>query len=498
MTVEMDNIRAAWELAIKQQRFNILIEGINGICMFYDRSRQRFEGKAICQALANRLALFRDSDSYKQTDLVLQDDILKLQARTLFWGGRFNIVLGNVNLYHRLNQECQAILESGELDDQANCLEKAILLLSLSWEDQKSWDERVQVAKQALKMFVSLNEPWWQGNALRTLAGIMHLNSRTKGMQIFQESLAVRRKLGDLRGIADSLEKLSWFSASRFQFKEAEAMLNEALSISTELQDHLDIVAISGSLVVQRVWQGRFDEARDLVHEIMAAYHNLEYQQSFAALFHARSAFPDQYLGDYEDARRGAQRALKIFREMTHYSMSFHIAVAIGILGNVALGEGCYVEAQECFQESISVGMDTDIKARLYGCQGFAARGLKKDRQAKDCFFQALKGVVKLEHFISFVHILPGIALLFADQGEIERAVELYALVCNYGIVANSKWFADIAGDEIAMKADELPVEVAEAAKARGRQLDLWETAGKLLVELEEMGWGNGISCVDC
>jgi hypothetical protein len=80
----------------------------------------------------------------------------------------------------------------------------------------------------------------------------------------------------------------------------------------------------------------------------------------------------------------------------------------------------------------------------------------------------------------------------------VERVVELYALASTYGVVVNSKWFDDIAGNEIAVAAESLPVEVVKAAKARGRELDLWETAGKLLVELEEMGWGNGISCVDC
>ena len=86
---------------------------------------------------------------------------------------------------------------------------------------------------------------------------------------------------------------------------------------------------------------------------------------------------------------------------------------------------------------------------------------------------------------------LPGIALLFTDQGEIERAVELYALASTFGIVANSKWFADIAGDEITEAAEKLPADVIEAAKARGRELDLWQTAEELLAEMEEMGWSK-------
>jgi len=69
--------------------------------------------------------------------------------------------------------------------------------------------------------------------------------------------------------------------------------------------------------------------------------------------------------------------------------------------------------------------------------------------------------------------------------------VELYALAATHGIVANSKWFDDIAGDEIAAAAEKLPAEVAKAAKARGRSLDLWDTAADLLEELEVLGWAN-------
>jgi hypothetical protein len=185
-----------------------------------------------------------------------------------------------------------------------------------------------------------------------------------------------------------------------------------------------------------------------------------------------------------------AQQALKYLDDTTHYANVSHPALVI--LGNVALGESLYSEAQECFQESLSlVTHMPDIITRLYGCQGLAARGLKKDQQAQDYFYQALKGAVKLEHFFSFIHILPGIALLFADQGKVERAVEFYALACNYGIVANSKWFADIAGHEITQAAEKLPVAIAKTARARGRSLDLWETAKELLLELEEMGWAS-------
>ena len=135
--------------------------------------------------------------------------------------------------------------------------------------------------------------------------------------------------------------------------------------------------------------------------------------------------------------------------------------------------------------------------SQTLACLGYVERVLSQVNQAQRHFLEALRLGVQHEHFISLIHALPGIALLFVDQGDSKRAVELYALASTLEMVANSKWFADIAGDEIAKAAEGLPVEVVEAAQARGRKLDLWETAEKLLTELEELGWGSADQKVD-
>ncbi len=80
--------------------------------------------------------------------------------------------------------------------------------------------------------------------------------------------------------------------------------------------------------------------------------------------------------------------------------------------------------------------------------------------------------------------MLPGIALLLADQGEKERAVELYALASRYPLVANSRWFEGVAGKHIAAVAATLPPEVVAAAQERGRARDLEATVAELLIEL--------------
>ena len=80
---------------------------------------------------------------------------------------------------------------------------------------------------------------------------------------------------------------------------------------------------------------------------------------------------------------------------------------------------------------------------------------------------------------------LPAMALLFLDDGALERAVELYALASRYPYVACSHWFEDVAGTHIADMSAGLPADVVAAAQERGRARDLDATVKELLVELE-------------
>ena len=82
------------------------------------------------------------------------------------------------------------------------------------------------------------------------------------------------------------------------------------------------------------------------------------------------------------------------------------------------------------------------------------------------------------------------VALLLIDEGETERAIELYALASRYPFVANSRWFEDVAGRHIAAAAAALPLEMVQAARERGRARDLDATVKELAIELAEAETG--------
>jgi hypothetical protein len=116
----------------------------------------------------------------------------------------------------------------------------------------------------------------------------------------------------------------------------------------------------------------------------------------------------------------------------------------------------------------------------------FASRGLGRHSHTRQHIAEALHIATDSGAFFPLLFALVAVALLRLDEGESEQAVQLYALASRTPYVANSRWFEDVAGREIADAAARLQPEVAEAARARGQAIDLWETAAEVLSELSD------------
>ena len=158
------------------------------------------------------------------------------------------------------------------------------------------------------------------------------------------------------------------------------------------------------------------------------------------------------------------------------------------MLGMVALAQEAYAEAHKLLRESISLLREVGHRENLdcaLAAQGYAARGLGQLPQAGQHLYEALQTAAEIQVFIPLRGVLHPIALLLADQGEKERAVELYTFASRYPFVANSRWFEDVAGRHIAAIAATLPPELVAAAQERGRARDLDATVAELLTELE-------------
>jgi hypothetical protein len=97
---------------------------------------------------------------------------------------------------------------------------------------------------------------------------------------------------------------------------------------------------------------------------------------------------------------------------------------------------------------------------------------------------EALEVGVDLGVFMPVMYGLPVAALLMADQGSVERAMEVYACASRYDFVSKSLWFEDVAGQQVRTMAASLSAEAVDAAQEQGRLKDWDVMAAELLSEL--------------
>jgi tetratricopeptide (TPR) repeat protein len=314
-----------------------------------------------------------------------------------------------------------------------------------------------------------------------------HLGEYGQAQELCERSLAIRRELGDQRGMADAMLTLGVISWVQGRLEEADRLLQESLSIYWAMDDWSRVAHAIKSVGEVLVRRGRFEEGLALMESSLDLYEDLGHRYGGLGLlpFLGESKV---HLGCYAEARADAQQGVALSGQAKH---RWGVGFAQFVDGLGAVAEGSGREALALFQEAGAVFEELrhrENRGWVLGPLGLAAREAGETAQVRECVVEALKTGVDLGAFLPVMYGLPAAALLLADQGAVERAVEVYACASRYGFVANSCWFEEVASRPIAAAAAVLPAELIEAARERG-QAQAWEAmAAELLTELENPG----------
>ena len=85
-------------------------------------------------------------------------------------------------------------------------------------------------------------------------------------------------------------------------------------------------------------------------------------------------------------------------------------------------------------------------------------------------------------HTFYFAHYsLAAYAFLLSQYNEVLSGIEIYNLLAEQQFVRNSQWFKDLYRTSIYQHAKDLPKDQILAAEAKGKDLDFWETMGKII-----------------
>jgi tetratricopeptide (TPR) repeat protein len=474
MDLEIENARAAWYWAVAHGQVPRLAEGVEGMWLYHRRRLRLQEGEAAFQAAVSAL------------EAIDSPEAQRLRARCLLRWSEFQGWQRWTDSSIELAQRAMALLQALEAAGHDVRGEMALAVFYEAGRQPRPDPdplEGYQSYRRSVALYEELGDRWGLARALASLGWLAEVLGRFGEAQaLCEQSLVIRQELGDQHGMADAMLNLGIISWVRGRLDEAHRLLRESVGICRTLGDWdlmFDAIRAMGEVLVRR---GLFEDGLVLIESDCDLADDLGVPHDAWLLFLAE---PKVHLGRYEEARADAQQGAA--RSTLYWALGrWNLGFARFVEGLAVVAQGAYLEAMTLFQESVAVfeARHKENRGWALGPCGLAARGAGEMALARQCVVQALEIGVELGAFMPVMYGLPMAALLLADQGALHRAVEVYACASRYGFVANSRWFEDVAGQQLRTMAASLPAKAVDSAQEQGRLKDWAVMAAELLSEL--------------
>jgi tetratricopeptide (TPR) repeat protein len=470
--LDHENYHAAWHWMVRDGDAHDLIEPLEALCLYYDLRWRSQEGEAACRAGMEGLSRFKDSL-----------EITRTRIRMLAWQSHFQHLLGELEAADRLLDEAQVLIDRLVADGKDTRQEQAVVLFERG--DLNFNSDRNVAAEyygKSLEIYREVGDTW---NVARTLANLgmvnHHMGTFQQAAKHWQECLEIHRRIEDSRGIADALVELGMNLVRSGQYEEGEGYMKEGTAILQGIGDKASLARGYYELCRPQYWiHGDFAKSYEYLDKSCQIYHELGFRDRWVFSRFALNLFLLQQ-GKYKEAFERTRDDLALAED---YNLKREIGFAYYNWGIIGLVKGDFEQAYrwalksaECYQEA---GV-TEFWCNSLAVLIFISHAMRQTEQAAGFLRQALKNALPIKAFYTTMHITLAGALLLADRGELEKALELAALANRYPFVGNSSWCKDVAGPVIKATREALPQDTVEAAEKRGLERDIWEAAEGLL-----------------
>lgn len=475
--VEIENVRVAWDRAVRKGQVHLLQQALRGMIHYYTTRGHLQAGEKASKTAAEKL---------EQLIATMSDppiDWLKLLWRLIAYHGVYRWMREDFADAERLLKHSLTVLDQLETAGQEIRKDRGYVFRELGRIAMRS--DRVaarHLFEESLALYRAVNEPWGISTVLAYLGEIeLHLGGLEAARRWLEEGFIVQQVLQDLQPRASLYLLLGIVSLQQGRLTEAEQLLRTALDIAQLIGQSLNDEQLHLGIALVR--SGRFVDGC-LLLETRIREDDVERLRSSLGSAYCRLGEAYLHSGNYQQASKGIATGLEMIYKLNE---PCELGEALQLSGQLAMVAGETVAAHSQLLQSTQILRKIKQKEALgwsLACLGYVERARSNPEQARQSLAEAVQIAVETGAVFPFLVALPAFALLALDQEEPVRAVELYALATQHPFVANSHWFAEVAGCHMAAVAAQLPADVAQAAQAQGRTADLWQTARHLLQEI--------------
>lgn len=470
---EADNVRAAWAQAAERAEVSWLAAALNSFCTYLEWQGHLDEAKEALQAASTVL---RRPGSNDPVDAAAG----RLLIRLYVWESRLGRRSGDsLEVRRAALDRAKAVLRAFTKEGTDVRREEAFL----TWQLGATVDPQRSLSyfERCRALYLELDDLDRAAMAqLRLGEAKWFLGRNEEAAALLQESLRHHRAVGNRRSVVQTLKILGLVYKHQGLLVEAERVHRESYAQIKELGDRVEVYDLGGVLAYTLSLTGKFQEARRIGVESLRLAERLGHP---AGIIHTSDAagLACAHLGLYHEAAGYLDVAARLARRVGD---TVGLAWAYISLGLMTLpGEHKADEALDFLEQAemlLSRNNDSMWPAAA-GLQAHALRRLGRVKQARQKIVHALVCALDTKVYHPVLLALPISALLLLDEGDVEQALEIYALAWRAEHVARSQWYREVAGRELEAAFAAVPAEVANAARKRGERLDLWETAAELV-----------------
>ena len=471
-----DNIHTSWYWAVKQRNIEQLSQAVESLCLFYQWRERYYAGEEACQTAVAEVS---------STEVTTPKENYLL-AKLFRWQGFFNFRLGSLERADQQLQKSLTILNSSlfaDWDVRAAQAEAWMIFGYLT----SSTDRRQAPAmfRRSLECYRLLDNQWEIANTLTALGGALsNMGKLNEANAVLEEALIIHRQLENARGLSATLDNLSFTARGVGDTAKAERLAREAIDIWRNINDRRGVCAGFMSLGFHLMYQGKFEEAIAAHEESLNIAIDLG-DRGQIGFSYANLALVTQDKGDYDQAQEYVDRGLQVAQEIESDFIKTH---CLWNQSRLSLVQRNYKEAERWALEGSKaneVAGLPPVQCFLNACLARAVYQQGDHIRAKQIFMAGLRDSIELEDHSAMAYTVYLMVSALADWGMVERAIEIHALISRLIPQAKTAWFTAVVGRFVAEAAATLPQDVVLSVEARGRGLDLRETAVLLLEELE-------------
>jgi predicted ATPase/transcriptional regulator with XRE-family HTH domain len=247
-----------------------------------------------------------------------------------------------------------------------------------------------------------------------------------RAIALYEESLALRRELGDRQGVAAMLNNLGIIAVQRDEYLRAIPLYEESLALRRELGDRRGQASVLTGLGVVAHLQGNYAQARRIHTQSLWIKRELGDILGRAISLHNLGVGEFQ-LGNYARARTLCEKSMAIAREL---QVTSQIANVLDTLSHINCAEGDTTAARTALVESLAlykVARSTWGIAEAYASHGYLACVSGDARAARSWYRRSLRLYHTIGMRRGIASSLEGLAWAECALGRIERGLQLWA-----------------------------------------------------------------------